>query len=52
MSDDTKSNSIFVNLFSEKYLEKDEKERKAIDIDGNKVINYLYILLENCTDDI
>ena len=52
MSDDTKSNSIFVNLFSEKYLEKDEKERKAIDIEGDKVINYLYILLENCTVDI
>ena len=52
MSDDTKSNSIFVNLFSEEYLEKNEQEREAIDIDGNKVINYLYILLENCTDDI
>ena len=52
MSDDTKSNSIFVNLFSEKYFEKDEKERIAIDIEGDKVINYLYILLENCTVDI
>ena len=52
MSDDTKSNSIFVNLFSEEYLEKNEQEREAIDIQGNTVINYLYVLLENCTDDI
>ena len=51
-SDDTKSNSIFVNIFDEKYLEKNEQEREAIDIEGDKVINYLYILLENCTDDI
>ena len=52
MSDETKSNSIFVNLFSEKYLESEEKEKESIDIEGKKVINYLHKLLENCTDDI
>jgi molybdopterin-guanine dinucleotide biosynthesis protein A len=33
-------------------LKKDEKGKEAIDIQGNTVINYLYKLLENCTDDI
>ena len=51
-NDDTKSNSIYVNLFSEEYLEKDEKGKESIDIEGNKIINYVYKLLENCTDDI
>ena len=51
-SDNTKNNSIYVNLFSEEYLKKDEKGKEAIDIQGNTVINYLYKLLENCTDDI
>ena len=52
MGDDTKSNSIMVNLFSEKYLEFNEKEKQALDLEGDKVINYVYKLLENCTDDI
>ena len=49
---DTKNNSIFVNLFNEQYLEYDEQHQKAIDLEGDKVINYIYKLLETCTDDI
>ena len=49
---DTKSNSIFVSLFNEEYLEKDEQGKGAIDLEGDKVINYVYKLLETCTDDI
>ena len=51
-SDDTRNNSFFINSFDEKYLEKNENEKEAIDIRGNAVINYVYQLLENCTDDI
>ena len=51
-SEDTRNNSFFINSFDEKYLEKKENEKEAIDIRGNAVINYVYQLLENCTDDI
>ena len=50
--DDTKPNSIFVNLFSEQYLGFDEKGKEAIDLEGDKVINYINKLFENCHDDI
>ena len=49
---DTKHNSIIVNLFNEQYLERDEKEKEAIDLEGDKVINYIHKLLETCSDDI
>ena len=49
---DTKSNSIFVNLFNEQYLEFNEKDKEAIDLEGDKIINYIIKLLETCTDDI
>ena len=49
---DTKSNSIFVNLFNEQYLEFNEKDQEAIDLEGDKIINYVIKLLETCTDDI
>jgi len=52
MTDDTRHNSIYVNLFSENYLEKNEKEQLSIDLEGDKVINYVVKLLENCTVDI
>ena len=52
MVDDTKHNSIFVNLFNEDYLGKSEKEKASIDLEGDKVINYVVKLLENCNVDI
>ena len=32
--------------------EKDDQGKGAIDLEGDKVINYVYKLLETCTDDI
>ena len=52
MREETKFNSFFVNVFSEKYLEFNEQQRTATDLEGEKVINYLVKLLENCTDDV
>ena len=52
MTDDTRPNSIYVNLFNEDYLGKNEKEKSSIDLEGDKVINYIIKLLDNCTDDI
>jgi hypothetical protein len=49
---DTKSNSILVNTFDEEYWKKDKKERDSIDLDGERAIDYVYNLLENCNDDI
>ena len=49
---DNKNNSIFVSVFSEKYLESDEQKKLAIDLEGDKSINYIYKLLETCNDDI
>lgn len=48
----TKNNNLFVNTFSEKYLEFDEQKRKAIDLQGDKAINYILNLLENCNVEI
>ena len=52
MTDETKHNSIYVNIFNEDYLGKSEKEKSSIDLDGDKVINYVVKLLENCNVDI
>ena len=49
---DIKNNAIYVQLFSEQYLEYDEKKKAVIDIKGDKVIEYLIKLLETCNDDI
>ena len=49
---DTKSNSIHVNLFSEKYIYKDDKDKMAKDLKGDKIINYIVNILENCKGDI
>ena len=49
---DTKSNSYMMNVFNEQYLESNEKQRKDIDLEGDKAINFIMNLLENCTDDI
>ena len=50
--DNTKHNSIYVNLFNEDYLGKKEQEKSSIDLEGDKVINYVVNLLENCNVDI
>ena len=50
--DDTKDNSIYMNLFSEQFLELNEKETEAYEIESDKYINYIIKLLENCDDDI
>ena len=52
MIDSTRNNSIYVNLFNEEYLGKNEKEKSSIDLEGDKVINYVIKLLESCTVDI
>lgn len=52
MSDDTKNNSIRLNIFNEEYLLKDEKEKAAIDLDVDKFIEYLINLFNNCGEDI
>ncbi len=49
---DTKCNSYMMNVFDERYLESNEKQRDAIDLEGDKGINFIINLLENCTDDI
>jgi hypothetical protein len=52
IGEDNKNNSIFVSVFSEKYLESDEQKKLVIDLEGDKSINYIYKLLETCNDDI
>ena len=52
IGEDNKNNSIFVSVFSEKYLESDEQKKLAIDLEGDKSIKYIYKLLETCNDDI
>ena len=52
IGEDNKNNFIFVSVFSEKYLESDEQKKLAIDLEGDKSINYIYKLLETCNDDI
>ena len=52
MVDETKHNSVYMNLFNEDYLAKNEQEKVAVDLEGDKIINYVIKLLENCKDDI
>ena len=52
IGEDTKWNSFKMNVFNEQYLEFNEKQQLAIDLQGDKVIDYVYDLLENCTDDV
>ena len=52
IGEDTKWNSLKMNVFNEQYLEFNEKQKLAIDLQGDKVIDYVFDLLENCTDDI
>ena len=50
--DNTKNNSILVNVFSEQYLEYDQRQKSKIDMEGQKVIEYVRNLLENCGADV
>ena len=52
IGEDTKWNFLKMNVFNEQYLEFNEKQKLAIDLQGDKVIDYVFDLLENCTDDI
>jgi hypothetical protein len=48
MADSTRNNTIFLNVFNEEYLQKDEKGKKATDLDVDKFIDYLVKLLNDC----
>ena len=52
MSESTTPNTIFLNIFNEEYLEKDQKAKTAIDLDADKFLQYLVKLLNNCGEDI
>jgi hypothetical protein len=52
MSDSTRNNTIRLNIFNEEYLQKDEKGKKATDLDVDKFIDYLVKLLNDCGEDI
>ena len=52
MADSTRNNTIFLNVFNEEYLQKDEKGKKATDLDVDKFIDYLVKLLNDCGEDI
>ena len=52
IGEDTKWNSFKINVFNEQYLEFNEKQQLDIDLQGDKAIDFLFDLLENCTDDI
>lgn len=52
MSENTINNSIRLNIFTEEYLQKNENEKTAIDLQVDNFIHYLVNLLNNCGDDI
>ena len=52
MMDSTRNNTIRLNIFNEEYLQKDEKGKKATDLDVDKFIDYLVKLLNDCGEDI
>ena len=52
MTDSTRNNTIRLNIFNEEYLQKDEKGKKATDLDVDKFIDYLVKLLNDCGEDI
>ena len=52
MTGSTKNNTIRLNIFNEEYLQKDEKGKKATDLDVDKFIDYLVKLLNDCGEDI
>ena len=52
IGESTESNTIISSLFSEEYLESDIKKKYAIEQEGEKIINYVINLLENCPNDV
>ena len=53
MSESTKGNSINVSVFNEELMGKPNSERKKLILEkGDKLINYVYELLENCPNDV
>ena len=53
ISESTKQNSINVSVFNEELMRKPNNERKEIILEkGDKLINYVYDLLENCPNDV
>ena len=52
MSESTMHNSIRLNIFTEEYLQKNENEKTAIDLQVDNFIHYLVNLLNNCGEDI
>ena len=49
---DTKDNSVSMNLFSEQYLSYSQAEKEKIEQSQDEIIEYILKLLEECTDDI
>ena len=53
ISESTKQNRINVSVFNEELMRKPNNERKEILLKkGDKLINYVYDLLENCPNDV
>jgi hypothetical protein len=52
ISESTESNTILSCLFSEEYLESENKKKYNIEKEADKIINYVINLLENCPNDV
>ena len=53
ISDSTKENTINVSVFNEELLRTQNSERKKVLLEkGERLINYVYELLENCPNDV
>ncbi len=53
ISESTKKNTNNVSVFNEELIRKPNEERKKILLEkGDKLINYVYELLENCPNDV
>ena len=53
ISDTTRSNTVNVSVFNEELLRTPQKDKKNIlNEKGDKLINYVYELLENCPNDV
>ena len=52
IGESTESNTILTGMFDEKYLESDNKTKYEIEKEGDKIIDYVFNLLENCPNDV
>ena len=52
IGDDTKTNSIIVNIFNKEYIESYEEKKELLNKKSDGIIKYIKDLLENCIDDI